>query len=349
MPIFYNTQIKYNILAGLVGTVLFFSIFELILQLNHFNYNICLDRPSIDMSQAITDEYFGKGCIFNLAMRTALKPNFKGDMWNTSVTINSRGFRDREGIFLAKKGNKDIRIICLGDSSTFGVKVNFDDAYSKVLERMLNDNIKEEKYEILNGGCAGYTTFCGLKMFEEKKLLSYYPDIVTVYFGVNDEYLWHWSSDAACYQIRVLNKFFQKSRVFSLLWKVMTERVFKGNIQLTSNMGKLTARVSLSEFRSNLCAINKILKKHNIKGLFMTYPSKTELFPIDNLASANRLKAYNETIREMSRKHGFKMLDLEKIFIEKYDNDEKLFADYCHPSSYGHKIIAEEIYKKLFE
>ena len=71
-----------------------------------------------------------------------LVPNYevrhrKSD-FDSFIKINSMGLRDYE-----HKNGKDpltFRILVLGDSFTFGLGVNLEESYPKVLETMLNKN-----------------------------------------------------------------------------------------------------------------------------------------------------------------------------------------------------------------
>ncbi|HKE01777.1 MAG TPA: hypothetical protein VKE69_12250, partial [Planctomycetota bacterium] len=67
------------------------------------------------------------------------------------VTTNRLGFRDRE--FDVEKKPGEIRILCVGDSFTYGQGVRNDDAWPQVLERRIRDRIGDP-VEVINGGFA---------------------------------------------------------------------------------------------------------------------------------------------------------------------------------------------------
>ena len=77
------------------------------------------------------------------------------------------------------------RIVVVGDSFTYGGKGQFDDAFSKRLERMLNLNNKQPKVEVLNWGVPGYST--AQEAWLVKRALSEYePDLVLLEVTLND-------------------------------------------------------------------------------------------------------------------------------------------------------------------
>lgn len=79
-----------------------------------------------------------------------------------SYKTNGMGFRERN--FEFKKPKNVYRILVLGDSVTFGTAVANEQRYTNILERMLEQFLKESphkdfsKIEVLNFGVAGYAT-----------------------------------------------------------------------------------------------------------------------------------------------------------------------------------------------
>ena len=57
-----------------------------------------------------------------------------------------------------------------------------------VLETLLNEYGVQsgiKKYEVLNFGCPGYTSSQGIRLYR-LKAGKYKPDIITLYFGINE-------------------------------------------------------------------------------------------------------------------------------------------------------------------
>ncbi len=77
------------------------------------------------------------------------------------------------------------RIICLGDSCTYGSNVDWDQTYPARLQVVLNNGDDEPRIEVLNAGVSGYTSYQGFRYLQED-LIRYKPDLVTLYFGPND-------------------------------------------------------------------------------------------------------------------------------------------------------------------
>jgi len=112
-----------------------------------------------------------KGLIFEpnlLARYTTVEFDYE-------AKINSIGLRDRE--VAIDKGNK-YRILCFGDSWTFGWGVNIENSWPRKLEKYLHDR-GYENIEVINAGCPGqYTTT--YKEFMSKAVTLLKPDLVLV-------------------------------------------------------------------------------------------------------------------------------------------------------------------------
>jgi len=100
------------------------------------------------------------------------------------VTTNAQGFRGVEPVAAVKPAGM-LRVLCLGDSFTYGVGVDDDAAYPAILEDLLRRRLPQRNVQVVNAGVPFYDIFDELSYFREKgsKLK---PDIVVVQFFIND-------------------------------------------------------------------------------------------------------------------------------------------------------------------
>ena len=105
------------------------------------------------------------------------KPNVNIDLYGVNVKINSKGLREYE--YEYEKPEDVKRILVLGDSITFGWGVDFEDIYSKVLERKLRD------YQVINTGVGNYNTNMEV-VFLNREGLKYEPDLIILGYYIND-------------------------------------------------------------------------------------------------------------------------------------------------------------------
>jgi len=123
------------------------------------------------------------------------------------ITIDALGLRGHEVVSPKPPGT--LRILCLGDSTTFGVwreaplDFRFGTSYPAELERTLHAQ-GWTNVEVVNGGVMGYTTAHALRLLLTT-LRSVAPDVVTIRLGNNDHGLlgvqpW-WISSATPYDV----------------------------------------------------------------------------------------------------------------------------------------------------
>lgn len=98
-----------------------------------------------------------------------------------------RSYRINNKFSVSEKGN-DIKILCLGDSYTFGVGAAKGFSYPEQLEKMLNEGSANSKFIVINGGIPGYNSSQLSNHFEEF-VQRYNPDFVVVMIGVNNSTL----------------------------------------------------------------------------------------------------------------------------------------------------------------
>ncbi|MFH1681874.1 MAG: GDSL-type esterase/lipase family protein [Candidatus Eisenbacteria bacterium] len=99
------------------------------------------------------------------------------------ISLNSDGFRDRE--IVRAKPPSLFRVVCLGDSWTFGANVAESETYPARLERLFEEGMPEMESEVLNLGVLGYSSFQGLQLMKSFAL-DLDPDLLLLGFGMND-------------------------------------------------------------------------------------------------------------------------------------------------------------------
>ena len=113
-----------------------------------------------------------------------LKPGF--DAYITyerhRISINSMGLRCPE---IPGKQAEEFRILCLGESGTFGAGLANGLAYPSLLEKLLNHDGGDSRFRVINAGVPAWSSFQS-REFLRLKGADLRPDLVVVYHEMND-------------------------------------------------------------------------------------------------------------------------------------------------------------------
>ncbi len=267
----------------------------------------------------------------------------------TPLAINSFGMRGPE--VSVDKPPGTVRILCLGDSCTFGARST--KPYPVILEELCNERLNV-RVEVLNGAVPGHAAHQGVAMLE--RFVQFSPDIVTVYFGFND----HWRRNRALsgpklpeppVTDRVL--ILRGLRLAYLRW-VARREVFREEDVV--EMDETLLRLPPNHYRAMLDEFAVLARKHDFEVVFLTAPSA---FNRENLrwivedrgwaGKAEDVVAlhehYNDISREMAQAKGAILVDLDRIF-EQQDRP-LLHADGIHLSPEAHALAAESLFAAL--
>jgi lysophospholipase L1-like esterase len=196
-----------------------------------------------------------------------IKPlsRFKG------IEINSLGFRGGE--ISAKKRAGVFRAIALGDSCTLGVGVSNAETYSAVLQDILNKSGGDRNYEILDAGVAGYSSLQGLR-YLQNDLIGYRPDVVTIYFGLNDYLYASAVSDRDRVEPSPRLTALDERLASSALYRLIKRETAPWRIKTKFPPER---RVALPDFKRNLIAMCTSARKGGASVLLLNFPLRPDV------------------------------------------------------------------------
>ncbi len=111
----------------------------------------------------------------------SLVPGAQGQGEGYSISINSAGMRDVERTPVKPKGVR--RILIIGDSVTFGVQIEAEDAFPALIEKECEAS--GLSVEVFNMGVMGYDTGQALA-FLKRTGVNFNPDVVVLAHCMND-------------------------------------------------------------------------------------------------------------------------------------------------------------------
>jgi lysophospholipase L1-like esterase len=243
-----------------------------------------------------------------------------------------------------------LRVLCLGDSNTFGLHLERDQAYPRQLEVLWNDSMSPPTLDVVNFGYPGTNSSTLLRDIDTI-LDTFMPSIVVMLVGVND----YWTGP-----VEVTDKpvaFWKRSRLYRLYLILRAapkgasiEPVLDPEQTMESHRDRL--RVGDREFdvgrvpgtpeslanrsplEHNLRLIVERAHERGVEVYLMTYPARARVY-----------RAANEIIRSFAIRSNTPLVDLEAVFMKPCPTEscpEFLFED-DHLNAAGYAIVAEAV------
>lgn len=330
----------YKIWLPLLSIVLFAGFAEMICRIFDLSEKLDADFKFITRDSA----FYGVDYIQeDPFLMWSLKPGrHYGD---AGVIINSQGFRGRE--YTKKKDGNVFRILCLGDSSTFGVHVQQQETYAARLEDRLNrESGGKTRYEVINAGVEGYSSCQGLAFYRLKGY-EYAPDIVTFYFGLTDEKKKYSLSDRQLMQKDGgAAKAIRASLENNFLLSLHSYRIFRKYINRAlgreqDNTFKKVTRVELEDFRKNILELNGLCRKNGAVLVLISPPLEKEGYPYSYAFP------YRVLLENISGENNIPLVNIPEMTERSPIYTTPFFLDRAHPNPLGHRIIMEKIHDHL--
>lgn len=268
--------------------------------------------------------------------------------WKTrpfALGHNSRGLVGPE--FSDAKPADVFRIVCIGDSCThFG-----PDTYPEMLQALL-DAAAPGRFEVINAGCIGYSSWQGLTLLREQ-VSDWSPDLVTVYFGWNDHWLARGYRDSQqLLQTRNPAPFLEP------LEQLRVVQFMRWNAGHFSAPTSPEPRVRPDEYRDNLRAMHQVCMDLTADIWYLTAPhafdygipayllSSGEVADPSSLISLH--DSYNDVVRRVAKDLKADCLDLDRIF-SRPDKQALFVEDHIHLSEAGRRLVAKLLFERLQE
>ncbi len=276
--------------------------------------------------------------------QTVTSEFFKGQTY----TINSNGFR---GPDLNNQPEKPL-IAIIGNSTSFGWGVNFDETFGEHLRNMMLWTLPDG-LDVFNFSVPGYSSHQGIVNYREN-VAQYRPTILIINFAWNDQWL------AArgvpdkdiimpSESIIALQNFFGQFRFYRVLTGLFVSAA-PTPIDLSTEDG--IRRVSLEDYAANLTTLITEARANGSWPILLTSPIPSLELYFDGAADSflHQLhRQYNEIVRTVAARENTGLVDLAAVF----DIHDNLFddaeADPFHYNAYGHLIAAQEMLQVFVE
>ena len=230
-----------------------------------------------------------------------------------TARTNSLGFRGPD--FEPSKTPGTFRILALGGSSTFGFHNEDDETYPHYLQRLFDDDAGGPRVEVINGGFPYYTT-ASIRSLVEAEILSYEPDLVTLYTAYNDA-SWPWSLNPF---VKTLFWVQQHSSIYLVIKETIFPDVRVYQLQNRARRRRPGASVGLEKidadaeaiaarYRHNVTAVIDSFRNRGIDLLVIRQPMTTAVVNrgFDSLSYAEEHAAVRDKLASGSPPHPFEL------------------------------------------
>ena len=292
----------------------------------------------------------------------ALNPGFKGvfirSEFRAPVSVGNTGLREPEP---RQRKTNTFRILCLGDSFTFGQGVGNREAWPYLLEKELKKKFRKRDIQVVNAGVPGYGTDEELEVLRLRGP-EYRPDLVVTQFFAGNDFddnrmlareayevrngMLHGKSSDRPWWIQANHRL----KSFSHLYTIVSERM--GYVAMRMGLyGKIDR--SLSEYFTEddarvttnlLVQIGETAKELGAKPFFVFVPDKAKVF--SDIYEPSRAAS---VVQDAAMQAKVPWIDLTETLMRRADRLDLYYSEDSHWTPLGHQIVAKIFSKWIGE
>ena len=245
------------------------------------------------------------------------RPECTGELFRTDFHTNALGLRGEE-----VRNDGSVRILAVGDSCTWGWRVDQDKSFPALLQKRLDGQFGTQRYQVINAGVPGFTSLQGLRYLRERGM-ALAPDIVIIALGFNDAVK---GGDVAERLARqqwlmplILLDDFLIEHSAAYRWAR-----WQGD-QHGAAAEALPVRVPLDAYKRNLVEMVELARGRGARVLFVNFAQPGPL-----------MSAYRNAFEQTAEALGIPLLTYAGPRI-----------DYVHPTAAGDRMLAEQLFDRM--
>ncbi len=281
-----------------------------------------------------------------------LKPNLDHVVWDfTGLSTNAQHLRSDRPL-LAKQAGA-IRIVCLGDSVTFGYRVptvwperpnDYDRTalpFPMLLEKELQAANPNRQIEVVTMAVPGYTSHQGLAWLQ-RDIDRLKPDLLTISFGWNDASFSDVPDSEAIktnWRAVMVRWLLDHSQAFAHATQWLRARQPPG-----ARVGRPAPRVAQQDYLNNMVVMAQLGREKHAAVVILAAPYRDR---VTNPTEAATMQGYRDGLRSVSNQNSIPFLELRALTPEGFPANQGLFGELIHPNHMGHRLLTSELLKLL--
>jgi lysophospholipase L1-like esterase len=282
-----------------------------------------------------------------------LKPNLDHAIWDfTVVSTNAQHFRADYPIGTKPAGT--FRIVCLGDSVTFGYRVppvwpdkpkDYDpewQPFPMLLEKELRKANPSRKIEVFPMAVPGYTSHQGLAWL--RRDIDYLqPDMVIASFGWND---------VSVSDVPDRSAIDTRWAPVTIRWLIDHSQAFAHATRWLRSRNKSTPfvaaapvpRVSDAEYIDNFTQIVNLVRSHSASVIIIGAPYRDST---TNPPEAQLMTRYRASLKSAMQQSNTPYLEILELTEAAGSVNQGFFGELIHPNHIGHRLMTSELLKLM--
>lgn len=281
-----------------------------------------------------------------------LKPNLDHVVWDfTVLSTNAQHLRSDRPLQAKRAGT--VRVVCLGDSVTFGYRVptvwpekphDYDRSwlpYPMLLEKELRAANPNKQIEVITMAVPGYTSHQGLAWLQ-RDIDRLKPDLLTISFGWNDASFSDVPDREAIktdWQSVAVRWLVDHSQAFAHATHWLRARQPSG-----VKVVRATPRVAEQDYLSNMTAMVRLASDRQVKVITIAAPYRDRT---SNPPEAALMQRYRDGLRSVSNQMSIPYLELRELTPDASRANVGWFGELIHPNHMGHRLMTSELLKLL--
>jgi lysophospholipase L1-like esterase len=286
-----------------------------------------------------------------------LLPNLREAQWDlTRVTTNAQGLRYDHHVGPKAKGA--LRVLCFGDSVTFGYRVPLvfvkrPDEYNRewvsypvLLERRLRAANPGRTIEVLPLAVPGYSSHQGL-LWARRDLARFEPDLVTACFGWNDISRRR-VSDRDAMPTEAWNvagrALLARSQALAYLWRLRQASSTPESASRGAGSAAAAMRVGREEHVENVLGIARLAREKGAHALVIgaIYRDRDAHPP-----EGDDIAGHRAALRAAAEREEIPYLEIPELTESHHPENTALFGEHIHPNHRGHRLMADRVLQAI--